>query len=61
MGGVHGTCPALNFVVNGFSVVTDNSTTFTPACSTFKSGNKVTVNGIRQADGSIKATSVSKQ
>jgi len=60
MGGVHGTCPSLQFVVNGFSIVTDSSTTFTPACSTFKPGNKISVTGVRQGDGSVKATSVSK-
>jgi hypothetical protein len=61
MGGLHGECPSLQFVVNGFSLLTDGSTVFTPACSTFKSGTKVTVNGVTQADGSIKATTVTKQ
>jgi hypothetical protein len=61
MGGVHGTCPSLDFVVNGYKVFSDTSTTFTPACSTFKSGTKVLVNGVSQADGSVKATAVSKQ
>ncbi len=61
MGGVKGTCPSLQFVVNGLSIFTDGSTAFTPACSTFKSGTKVTVNGVTQADGSVKATSVTTQ
>ena len=61
MGGLHGACPAIQFVVNGFSIFTDASTAFTPACSTFKSGTKVTVKGVVQSDGSVKATSVAKQ
>lgn len=61
MGGLHGTCPSVQFVVNGFSIFTDGSTVFSPACSTFKSGTKVTVNGVTQPDGSIKATNVAKQ
>jgi hypothetical protein len=62
MGGVKGGCPALDFSVNGYRVKTDGSTTFTPACggSTFKSGTKVVVDGVAQADGSIMATSVTK-
>ena len=60
-GGVKGTCPALTFGVNGYDVVTDAATLFTPACSGLKSGNKVTVRGIVQPGGSIKATSVVKQ
>ena len=60
MGGLKGTCPTLSFSVNGYKVTTDAGTTFTPECSTFKSGTKATVNGVMQADGSIKATSVTK-
>jgi hypothetical protein len=58
-GGVKGTCPALTFGVNGFGVVTNASTTFEGgACSTLRSGNRVTVTGTRQGDGSILATRV---
>ena len=49
------------FGVNGYDIVTDAATVFTPACSGLKSGNKVTVRGIVQPGGSIKATSVVKQ
>ena len=45
MGGLKGACPAVTFGVNGFSIFTDGSTVFTPACSTFKSGTKVSVKG----------------
>jgi hypothetical protein len=58
VGGLKGTCPAVTFGVNGFDVVTDSATTFTPACSTLKSGSKVTVKGIKQANGTVKASSV---
>jgi hypothetical protein len=61
MGGLKGACPALTFGVNGFSIFTDASTVFTPACSTFKSGTKVSVKGVVQSNGSVKATSVTKQ
>lgn len=57
MGGLKGTCPALTFGVNGFSIFTNASTTFDgTACSEFKNGNKVQVNGKKQADGSVLAT-----
>lgn len=63
MGGVSGTCTAMTFGVNGYSIFTDGSTTFTPACAAgvYKSGTKVKVKGVVQAGGSVKATSVDKQ
>jgi hypothetical protein len=61
LGGLHGTCPSITFGVNGYSIFTDAATVFTPACSTFKSGNKVKVKGVVQAGGSVKATTVDKQ
>jgi hypothetical protein len=58
-GGVSGTCPALHFVVMGHSVATSGATTFEGGtCSSLRSGMRVTVNGTRQADGSILATRV---
>jgi hypothetical protein len=61
VGGLKGTCPTVTFGVNGFNVATTASTTFTPACADLKSGNKVKVKGITQADGSVRATSVTRQ
>jgi hypothetical protein len=61
MGGVKGTCPSLTFGVNGYDIVTDSGTTFTPACSQFKSGDPVKVNGVVLANGSVRATSVQRQ
>jgi hypothetical protein len=60
VGGLKGTCPAVSFSVNGFSIQADSSTVFAGgACSTLKSGSKATVKGTRQADGSILATRIS--
>jgi hypothetical protein len=61
VGGLKGTCPTVTFGVNGFSIATTASTTFTPACGELKSGNKVRVRGVTQADGSVLATSVTRQ
>jgi hypothetical protein len=59
LGGLKGTCPAVSFGVNGFMITTSTATVFdgTP-CSGLKSGTKVTVNGIKQTDGSVLATRV---
>ncbi len=61
VGGLKGACPAVSFGVNGFSVTTSSATVFEgAACSSLKSGDKVTVKGLKQADGSVAATSVKK-
>lgn len=61
LGGLKGTCPAVTFGVNGFTVVTNTSTVFDGiACSALKSGDKINVKGVRQADGSVVATRVKK-
>lgn len=60
-GGLKGTCPALQFSVNGFSIATSASTAFEgAACSALKSGDRVTVKGTRNADGSVAATKVTR-
>lgn len=62
LAGLKGSCPSLQFGVNGFAVTTGALTTFEGgACSTLKSGDKVTVKGTRQADGSVAATRVTKK
>jgi hypothetical protein len=59
LGGLKGTCPAIQFGVNGFSITTSASTTFEgTACSGLTSGTKVKVKGLKQADGSVAATRV---
>ena len=61
VGGLKGTCPSVTFGVNGFSIATNGSTAFNGgACSTLKNGEKVTVNGVKQADGSVLAKTVKK-
>ena len=58
-GGVSGTCPSLTFGINGYTIRTDGSTTFQGiTCAAMKSGTKVTVKGISQADNSVLATLV---
>jgi hypothetical protein len=61
VGGLRGSCPAVTFGVNGFSVATTASTTFSPVCADLRNGNRVRVRGITQADGSVRATSVARQ
>jgi hypothetical protein len=58
VGGLKGSCPSISFGVNGYDVTADGATTFTPSCSSIKSGTKVTVKGVVQAGGGVKATSV---
>lgn len=59
LGGLRGSCPALTFAVNGFTISTSGATTFDGGtCSSLKSGSKVTVTGLMQADGSVAATRV---
>ncbi len=61
VGGLKGTCPTLTFGVNGYTVVTSAVTSFGPgtnACAALKSGSKVEVEGTRQADGTVKADTV---
>jgi hypothetical protein len=59
VGGLKGSCPAVSFGVNGFSVTTSSATVFEGgACSSLKSGDKVTVKGLKQTDGSVAATTV---
>ena len=60
-GGVSGTCPTLTFGLNGYNIRTTAATMFDGmTCATMKSGMKVTVKGISQADNSVVATSVKK-
>jgi hypothetical protein len=62
LGGLKGACPSLTFGVNGFTILTSSSTVFDGAtCSALKSGDKVTVKGLKQADGSVAATSVKRK
>jgi hypothetical protein len=60
-GGLKGSCPSLTFKVHGVDVFTNAATVFTPGCSGLKSGNKVIVNGVVEAGGTVRAVSVAKQ
>ncbi|HET7698762.1 MAG TPA: DUF5666 domain-containing protein [Vicinamibacterales bacterium] len=59
LGGLKGTCPSVQFSVNGFAISTSAGTTFEGGpCTALKSGAKVSVKGTRNADGSVAATKV---
>lgn len=59
VGGLKGTCPSLTFAINGYSIATGSSTSFQGGtCSALKNGSKVTVDGTKNADGSVAATTV---
>jgi hypothetical protein len=60
VGGLHGTCPTVTFGVNGFSIATTASTTFTPACGELRNGDRVRVRGVVQADGGVRAGSIER-
>jgi hypothetical protein len=58
-GGVSGACLTLSFSINGFSIRTTATTTFDGiTCAAIKSGTKLKVTGISQADNSVVATVV---
>jgi hypothetical protein len=65
LGGLKGTCPVINFSVNGYSIAASAETKYYPepaaTCDGLKSGMKVEVEGTRQADGSVKALKVTKK
>lgn len=58
VGGLSGSCPAVSFKINGFSITTTSATTFDVPCGNLRNGAKVKVNGTSQADGSVRATRV---
>ena len=68
LGGLKGTCPVINFGVNGYTVKTSAATKYYPdvpapgaKCEDLKSGTKVEVEGKRQSDGSVLAEKVTKK
>jgi len=71
LGGLKGTCPARTFGVNGYTVFTTGTTPPDPSdtvyspssmtCEDLKNGMKVGVEGYRQADGTVKASTITKK
>jgi len=66
LGGLKGTCPAISFGVNGYSIFTTaaDPVEYVPAgtaCGDLKNGMKVEVEGVRQATGSVRATQITKK
>ena len=59
--GLRGSCPSITFSLGGTAVSTSSVTLFAgPACGQLSDGIAVSVDGYRQTDGSIAATSVSQ-
>ena len=57
--GLMGACPAITFSVGATLVSTDASTTFTDGtCQQLANGGKAEVKGVKQPDGSIRATKI---
>ncbi len=61
LAGRTGTCPAIAFSVNGYSIATTATTAFDPGCSSMVNGTMVKVQGVVQANGSVSATKVEKK
>jgi hypothetical protein len=62
LGPVTGTCPAISSTVGTTKFTTSSATRFEDAaCTAFKAGDRVQVKGTRNADGSVKATQVSRE
>ncbi|MDP6580016.1 MAG: DUF5666 domain-containing protein, partial [Vicinamibacterales bacterium] len=54
--GLRGDCPTVTFVINGVQIVTNELTTFNGSpCATLQNGQRVTVSGLAQADGTVAA------
>jgi hypothetical protein len=58
-----GKCPELTFTIRGQRIVTTKSTDYPGKgdCKDVKSGKGATVDGIRQTDGSVRASTVAVQ
>jgi hypothetical protein len=66
LGGLKGTCPAISFGVNGYSIFTTaaDPVEYLPAgtaCGDLKSGMKIEVGGVRQAGGTVLASKVTRK
>ena len=62
LGPITGACPAISSKVGSTKVTTSQATRFDDAaCTAFKAGDKVEVDGVKQADGSIAATRLRKK
>jgi hypothetical protein len=57
MSGMTGRCPSVTFTVRGTTIAVDSSTTFRQSsCSDLRNGRTVDGEGVRQSNGSVKAT-----
>jgi hypothetical protein len=57
--GFTGTCPAVQMTVNGTVVKTSSSTTYSGrGCTVLQNGDAVSVEGMKQGDGTVMATAI---
>ncbi len=62
LAGLGGTCPSITFTVSGTPVATNSKTKFEDvACKALKNGDTVEVEGTKQANGSVLASTVEKK
>lgn len=62
MAGLSGSCPSIRFAIGANSVATNGATEFSKvSCGTLKNGDRVKVEGTRQANGVILAHEVKRQ
>jgi hypothetical protein len=55
---LNGTCPSLTFTVQSVTVATNGATRFEDPCARIVNGRRVEVEGMRQSNGTLLATSV---
>ena len=59
MSNVFGNCPNVGFAIDGTIVVADSETDYSKGkCSDLRRGRDIRGSGIRQPNGSVKATSI---
>ena len=59
MTGLEGTCPAVSFAVNGFTIYTTAETRFDGgSCRSLRNGREVEVDGMLMSDGRVRASRV---
>lgn len=59
--GLTGVCPAIQFTVNGATVITTSSTDFRTSCGALQNTSTVEVRGLRLSNGNVSATRVEKK
>jgi uncharacterized protein DUF5666 len=55
---LNGTCPAVNFVLNGTTIETSRATKFEDSCGAIQNGRRVEVSATKQSHGHVAAAEV---